>query len=204
MLTINEYRADMLTILGDAGARRYTDSILDMGLREALGPYKAYFPRKETITMKAAEVNGTSVTLSGMLPQDAEIITIRTNSGNWLDYGEYRTDQKIYIQVYSKDYIPAAGETLKLEIRNPHTIKGFLNGTITTIPDTHENTVCLGASGYAMRIRARSITEVFGKRPEDREALMNQADSMITEYFSQLATLQPASHDPLPRGGFPV
>ena len=204
MLTISEYRADMLTILGDAGGRRYQENVLDMGLREALGPYKAYFPKKQTITMKAADVNGVSVTLSGMLPPDAEIITIRTESGNWLDFGEYRTDQKIYIQIYNKLYIPAAGETLKMEISSPHTIKGFLGQTFTSIPDAHENTVCLGASGYAMRIRARSITEVFGKRPEDREALMNQADSMITEYFTQLGTLQPATFDPLPRGEFPI
>ena len=37
-----------------------------------------------------------------------------------------------------------------------------------------------------MQIRARSVTEVFGKRPEDREALMTQADDLIKEFINEL------------------
>ena len=46
--------------------------------------------------------------------------------------------------------------------------------------------VSSGAAGYAMRMRARSVTEVFGKRPEDREALSSQANRLITDYIKEL------------------
>lgn len=39
MRDVADYRRDMLTILGDAGGRRYAEGMLDMGLREALAAY---------------------------------------------------------------------------------------------------------------------------------------------------------------------
>ena len=204
MRTINEYRADMLTILGDASGRRYTNNMLDMGIREALRNYCAFFPKKETINMRVSEIDGVSIILSGMLPPDAQILTARNAAGYWLEFADYRTDQKIYLNIYGKKNMPAVGENLKLEVAAPHSISGLGPATITTIPEAHEIMVCKGASGYAMRIRARSVTEVFGKRPEDREALMTQADQMINEYIEALGNAQPAVYDPLPRGGFPI
>lgn len=41
MRDVVDYRRDMLTILGDAGGRRYSEGMLDMGLREALAEYGA-------------------------------------------------------------------------------------------------------------------------------------------------------------------
>ncbi len=49
MRTIEDYRAGCLMLLGDASGRRYTNEMLDMGFREALGVYRAFCPRKETV-----------------------------------------------------------------------------------------------------------------------------------------------------------
>ena len=57
MKTVENYRADMLTILGDAGGRRYTPTMLDMGLREALRVYRSFCPRKETVTQTVKAVD---------------------------------------------------------------------------------------------------------------------------------------------------
>ena len=68
----------------------------------------------------------------------------------------------------------------------PVWIKGLDDAQQTTAADAHALTIAAGASGYAMQIRARSVTEVFGKRPEDREALMQQADQMIAAFLNQM------------------
>ena len=204
MKKLSDYRSDMLTILGDESGRRYSDPVLDMGLREALAAYRSFFPRKEIFRQQVSAVDGVSVILPGFFEQGSEILTARTESGYWLDFGEYRTADKIYLNCYGGKNLPAAGEMITMEISVPHTIKDLDGADITTIPDGHALTICMGAAGYSMRIRARSITEVFGKRPEDREALAAQADLMINEYLETLGATQPAVYDPMPRGGFPV
>lgn len=203
MKTIDNYRANMLTILGDAGGRRYSPSMLDMGLREALPVYRSFCPRKETIKQSVKAVDGSSVLLPP-LPPDVEIQTARIDGGEWLEFATYQTDRWLYMNLYGFPSMPAVGTQLQLTLSCPHTIKGLDDAQQTTVPDHHAGTLIRGAAGYAMRIRARSVTEVFGKRPEDREALMNEAEQLITGYFSELAALQPAGRDPLPRGGFEI
>ena len=80
MKTVENYRADMLTILGDAGGRRYTPTMLDMGLREALRVYRSFCPRKETVTQTVKAVDGNSLLLPA-LPPDVEIQTVRIVDG---------------------------------------------------------------------------------------------------------------------------
>ncbi len=77
-------------------------------------------------------------------------------------------------------------DVLVMDVPVPHTIKGLGDGKVTTVPDGHALTLCGGAAGYAMRIRARSVTEVFGKRPEDREALSSQANRLIGDFENDL------------------
>ena len=185
MKTVENYRADMLTILGDAGGRRYTPTMLDMGLREALRVYRSFCPRKETVTQTVKAVDGNSLLLPA-LPPDVEIQTVRIVDGPWLEFATYQTGQWVYVNVYGYPAMPEAGTKLQLTLGCPHTIKGLDDAQQTTAADAHALTIAAGASGYAMQIRARSVTEVFGKRPEDREALMQQADQMIAAFLKQM------------------
>ena len=202
--TVENYRTDIRTILGDETGRRYSDSMIDMGLREALSAYRTFCPRKETVKQRVSAVEGVSVVLPGFLDPGIEVLTARNESGYWLEFGEYRTEEKVYLNCYGMENLPVAGELLTLELSCPHFIKGLDKADRTTVPDLHALTVCIGAAGYSMRIRARSVTEVFGKRPEDREALMSQANRLLTDYMNEMSRMQPAVYDPLPRGGFPV
>lgn len=74
------------------------------------------------------------------------------------------------------------------------------------IPHEYTTEVTQGAAGYALQIRARAITEVFGKRPEDREALEHQGQEMIDRYLSNLDILSRLGtandYDPLPITGW--
>ena len=132
------------------------------------------------------------------------ILSIRDDSGQVYDFADYRTDQKIFLTLYNCSRLPAVDTRLQLVLSVPHKIKDLDSATQTTVPDSHCLIVSSGAAGFAMRIRARSVTEVFGKRPEDREALANQAEVLLAEFERDLTGIQAAIADPLPRGGFPI
>ena len=203
MKTVSDYRADMLMILGDADGRRYSESMLDMGLSEALQSYQQYCPRRMTFKQRVTGIDGETVILQP-LPDGCSVLTARTDAGYWLTFAEYRTDTGLELHCYGASSLPAVGDVLTMEVSCPHMIKGLSGAAMTTVPDAHALMVCNGAAGYAMRIRARSVTEVFGKRPEDREAISTQANELIADFNRNLYAAQPSSLDPLPRGGFPI
>ena len=202
MKTAADYRNGVLTVLGDPAGRRYLEAQVDMALETALGGLDQYQPNKETVKIKIAAMRGREGVLKWQPEAGYDILTIRNEDGSkWYDASDYRTGVWTYLEFYGKD-IPSEGEYLLLELTQEHTVQG-LNGERTTVPDELYTVVCSGAAGYAMRIRARSVTEVFGKRPEDTERLIEQAETLISEYHEQLRDRTSRnSHDPLPRGGW--
>lgn len=204
MKGISDYRADVLTILGDETGRRFSENILDMGLSQALETYRKYCPKKETIIQRVAGIDGNTVTINFPIDPAVYILAVRDESGQAYDFADYRSDHKLLLTLYNSSRMPAVDTKLQLELSVPHKIKGLDSASQTTVPDSHCLIVCSGAAGFAMRIRARSVTEVFGKRPEDREALAAQAEVLISDFERDLAGIQAAVADPLPRGGFPI
>lgn len=203
MKTISEYRAETLILLGDTAGRRYSEAQLDTAIRQALLTLKKYVPRKETVKVKAASSENREVVLNWCPGPDAEILTIRNEGGEILTASDYRTGQRTYLEFYNSRSIPAAGDPLTLELGVPHCIRGLDDSQTTTIPEDLFLTVCTGAAGYALHIRARSVTEVFGKRPEDTERLISEGNKLIRDYTAELRGLLDV-FDPLPHGGFPV
>lgn len=49
MRGIEDFRGSCRVLLGDAAGRRYLDDVLDMGLREALGVFRSFCPRRESM-----------------------------------------------------------------------------------------------------------------------------------------------------------
>ena len=207
MKTISEYRAETLVLLGDAAGRRYSEAQLDTAVRQALGTLKKYLPRKETVKVKAASSERGEVVLNWCPGSDAEILTIRNDSGEVLNASDYRTGVKTYLEFYNSRNIPAAGDALTLELGLPHCIRGLDESQNTTIPEDLFETVCMGSAGYALLIRTRSVTEVFGKRPEDTERLISEGRHLETQYIAalDLAAFEASIHrDPWPGPGFPI
>ena len=202
MRTAADYRRGVLTVLGDPGGRRYLEDQVNMALEMALGDLSKYRPNKDAAKIKIAAMRGREAVLKWQPEPGYDILTIRNEDGSkWYDASDYQTGAWTYLEFYGEK-VPAEGDTLLLELSLSHTIQG-LNGERTSVPDDLYTTVCSGAAGYAMRIRARSVTEVFGKRPEDTERLIEQAETLITEYLMQLrAGSMKNIHDPLPRGGW--
>ena len=205
MKTISEYRTAVLTVLGDPGGRRYSEEQIDLALKEALGKLGTFRPNRETVKVKIAELRGKEAIIKWGPDPSSDVLTVRDETGHWYCAADYRTGGKMYLQLYG-DVFVGEGDTLLLEISHPHTIQGLGGETSTTVPESLSLTVATGAAGYAMRIRARSVTEVFGKRPEDTERLMEQSEILIGEFLAELgeADFRDAMHlSPWPLRGFP-
>lgn len=200
MRAVSDYRADVLTILGDATGRRYSESILDVGLRKALSTYGDFFPRKELVRASVTEVENDGAVVPWMFGADTDVLSVKYR-GEYCPFSAYKEPGRLILNMPE---MPAAGEMLEITVRVPHTIKGLDEKTQTTVPDAHCMILSTGAAGHAMHIRARSVTEVFGKRPEDREALTSQAEALLSEFWRELSGIQAAPVDPLPRGNFEI
>ena len=201
MKTVSDYRADMLVLLGDSTGRRYSESMLDMGLREALACYRDYFPRKGLIHGRVIEVRNGSAVVPWLLDESAVVLGVRSEvTGEELNAGCSMEPGHLVVTAPGKVF--TIDEGLIISVSLPHTIKGLDGARETTVPDGHGLLLTNGACGYALRMRAHSVTEVFGKRPEDREALAVQAGEMIADFvrkMERLALHESFQHDPYPR-----
>lgn len=202
MKDISDYRNDAKIFLGDAGGRRYADNLLDMGFREALERFRQSCPHKENIKVTVSAIDGGTAIINFMADPDAEILSVRDQNNHFLDCGDYTAGGKLYLTFNGEDQVKA-GDSLMLEIALPHLIKGLDDASQTNFPDKYAMILIKGASAASMRIRARSITEVFGKRPEDGENLISQSQEMWESFLRDLHRLE-KTYDPLPRGGFPI
>ncbi len=207
MKTVSDFRADMLTILGDAGGRRYSESMLDMGLTEALADYGGSCPYAEFVQGRiTAYENGSAVVQWAFPPSVTPRNVIRKVTNRELKFSLKLREGKLLL-TFHEALVPAVGEVLLLELPMPYRIRGLNDASDTTVPDAHALMVCTGAAGYAMRIRARSVTEVFGKRPEDREALAVQADQLIAAYsknLQKISLIRSFQQDPWPESNFRI
>lgn len=202
---LSDYKSDLLILLGDASGRRYSDDILKMALRQALATFGEYWPNKYSIEADISSYEGSLAVLATSPDAGTVILTVqRKSTGEWLDFADYRTGANTYIALYGQKIRPEVGETLVLGLAIPHTIKDLDLKTDTTVPDIYSGIVETGAAAEAVRIRARSVTEVFGKRPEDVERLDLHAKALEEEFYRQLGGLLDSPIDPYPRGGFPV
>ena len=207
MKTLHDYHRLLYILLGDASGRRYTTDILDLALQEALGTFRKYCPNKHTVRVKIAKMDGPQGILNWFPAPDEEILTIRNEKGTLLNAAEYRTGGKTILTFYGPAPRPAAGDELLAELSLPHTIRDLDEAPATTVPDSFANTLCTGAAASALRIRARSVTEVFGKRPEDAENLAEQArlmERLFTDALKAAAWDRDVRQDPWPRYGFSV
>ncbi len=204
MKTITDYRTEILIILGDTAGKRYSEAQLDAALRQALGRLNKSRPAREIYKVKVADREIRDVIINWCPGPGADILSVRNEAGEWLSAADYRTGGKTYLTIYEGG-APEIGDQLQLEVTGAHTISGLDNAGSTSIPDSLMETVCTGAAGYAMRIRARSVTEVFGKRPEDTDKLILQADFLLADFEAdlELRSLSAVMHsDPWPHRGF--
>lgn len=188
MMKLSDYQGQMRILLGDENGRRFGENVLNMGLQEALLEYERVFPRKTFLTALVQRVEGKTLILSFVPEADQALYSLRRiGDGKALDFVEYRMENCSSLSLREEINPFQEGDSALLEVGIPHVIKGLYEASASSVPDGHALMVSSGAAGYALLVRARAVTEVFGKRPEDGQNMSAQGQRLIEQYHEDLS-----------------
>lgn len=208
MESIESYRSSVRTLCGDLNGRRYSDEMVNMGIRQALKILSGMLPVTDLIPVQVLKRSGNTVEIDFSPEPGSEIRSVRrADSGKRLNAAQSGRGMHTGLRFFDTAELPGPGDSLLLEIPSQYTIRGLDSASGTAVPERLKLTVCKGAAGFAMEIRARSVTEVFGKRPEDSAALLRQSENLLSEFRQTLmdaAMAESCLQDPWPEQGFPI
>lgn len=230
------YRQIVRELTGDENGVRFPDAMIRAGLRLALRDYERYFPRLRDVAIVAKRVSENRLRLQynfspgerlfGLrLPEPSREYVVLDNSKVAFSGSETFLTISPILQFMLEFQ---DGAELNLIIASEHTVTGFTPQSTaqpgegdsgpaseppaepiqTTVPYLHAVTVAKGAAGYALRIRANAVAEVYGKRSADIIALRQEAKTLLGAFYAELAERalsEQSLSEPLPAGvPFPV
>ena len=88
------------------------------------------------------------------------------------------------------DVIPQAGETLQVTYAAVNTIEGLDNAVSTTLPAVCEPALVNGAAACASALRAASLLEAYGSRPEESARLLETSRTGMEQFNHMLDGLK--------------
>lgn len=211
MQTIETFQPLIRSLAGDPDGKRYDDAMLQLAMRTAMREYDAFLPNLHEVSLPQKAVHGRTLMLDWQPESHQRLAAIR-----WTDavgrlvtpaFQFFLTESGCQLETDTPLPLSATSQVTLL-IQQSHTLAGLDGELTTTLPERDTLLLAEGAAGHAMRIRAASVTEVFGKRPEDGASLLRQAQTMLDSFRNSLTILsQNSGSAPLPafpRKGFPV
>ena len=206
-MNIEQYRTQIRLLLGDVNGRRYADDQLDLSLKQALETAAGYLDERSILPGKVYKQLGRTAVINMAPPPGTRILSVRRKDTQESIRAYIRTQHgSIYLDLADNEVMLQLGEAVEIETAKHYTIQGA-DWPGDPFPDPLALTLVTGAAGYALLLRARSVTEVFGKRPEDRAALTQQGEDLIRQFVRELDAKADAGffgRDPWPQNGFPI
>ena len=211
MQTIETFQPLIRSLAGDPNGKRYDDAMLQLAMRTAMREYDAILPNLHEVSLPLSVAHGRTLMLDWQPESHQRLAAIR-----WTDAIGRLVTPAFQLsltgsgcQIETDTPVPLSADSrITLLIQQPHTLSGLDGELTTTLPGRDTLLLAEGAAGHAMRIRAASVTEVFGKRPEDAASLLRQAQTMLDSFRISLTGLSRNSGSaPLPafpHKGFPV
>jgi hypothetical protein len=188
------FRSKVKQILGDVGATRYTDAVIDEGLRWALAAYGKALPQVKSgeVTVSTAGREQSLSTLSGLVT----ILEVNYpyTSGDeapesFYAWHLYAYGGTFYVEI-GGDQVPAMGEIIRVVYTTGQEIDNLDGATATTVITTHDYMLANGAAGKAAIMRASQLIEAYGSRKEEPERLEKWGGSQLALYGLELAQLK--------------
>lgn len=176
MPTLTSLAASVCQLLNDPLEKRFSVDLLTCAIRQALQTFDLHLPQTlvATVTVAAA---GRSQTLSGITGCLflVSLITPAAASRSRLEpetHFSYRVTAGVPTLYFHGEFIPQAGDVLEVHYAAVNTIEGLDNAAATTLPAISEPAFTAGAAACACSLRAASLTESHGVRPEDAARLL--------------------------------
>jgi len=190
MSALAAYRTGIRSLLDDASSDRFTDGVIDESLELALVQYSQRKPLLRTYVLDST--NSKRITLPAdfiaMSIVDVELVSSLADFDDRIAFYAYKPDEQWVIETPG-NVIPL-GETLNVYYNAPHTIDGFASASGTTVPDSDEELVELGAAGYACIARATSKVETNNLNPQEAKDLAANGREKLDQFFSLLVTVE--------------
>lgn len=193
MESFDDIKSQIQAILGDENGARFNEEMLKTGLRSALADYDQYCPCICEIISSVEAVYDQGFTVSPQPAANQQLFGIL-----WIDshthqiiepsFIAYLSDSGLMIRPDRKSLF-SVGDPIRLRVREAHSIQGLDGSEITSVPVMDRLLLCEGAAGYSLQIRASTITEVFGKRPEDAGRLLQLSHELLIRFYAALADL---------------
>lgn len=214
MKTFEDYKSMISILTGDENQKRYSEDMIRTGLQFALKDYDRFLPKKMEQTVPIMPINRFQFFVPLIIEPERLIFGIRTGNTECSSVQRFRsvnsyrcqrTNSGCLITIMDSDFDIVSGGKALLELSEAHTIAHLNNASITSVPDGHMEIICRGGSGYAMQMRAASITEVFGRGAEDYETLIRQSAVLIQRFLQDLEALSITMSEynhALPTAGF--
>ncbi len=188
MTNLATLRDHVESLLKDAGNALWTTGELDDAIRRALHRYSEMRPRElvTTLTLTAA---GREVSLAGVSdllrplrvwwPYTASEPEYPPAWARWDLHGPVT----LFLDVADE---PQAGDVVRLFYAALHTIDGLDSATATTVPANDEETIALGAAGYAALARAAYATEAVTLSGETPARWRAWAEARLAEFEARI------------------
>jgi hypothetical protein len=165
-MTLGIFLDRIAEVVGDPSRARYSDAVIEEGLRLALEEYSKVSPQilETTVTVDSPGrdqvilLNGGLWILSVLFPvTDASAPEVES-------YYAYLRGGNQWLKIGSPAPEPQSGDTIRVLYGAAHTISELDAAQETTVPLADFGLLVQGAAGHAMSIRADSIVEAYGKR----------------------------------------
>ena len=191
MSTLSELRELVEQDVDDAGNAVWTTAEIDRAIEKALSEYSRARPLQGdgTITLAA---DGREVSLSTLTGLTTVVrVWYPYTSTDPEDPPQWRQWELWGSTLYVLDGDePASGDVVRVYYHELHTIEDLNSATETTVPPEDEETVVLGAGGYAALEKARGSVGEAGVSTETPEHWLAWATGRINSFNVQLTEIR--------------
>lgn len=185
MSAVADYRTKILALLNDPSLERFTTAQVDAALTFTVEDYSRYRPLVRTYTIDSSGEQRI------VLP--VEFSAFSVVRVEWLRDQAQSDEIKFYTYMQDENWILETpgliiplGEVITLTYYAMHTVDGLASAAGTTIPDSDEDLVVLGAAGEAARSRSVSKVETNNLNPGEATILLNFALNALTQFQQKL------------------
>jgi hypothetical protein len=199
MQTIESIKNRVRQILDDAAGARFSDTLLENAIRQALARLDERLPLLRTLDQQISTA-GRDVTLTGMDHPLylIEVTIVPTSAGGCvqaLKTGYSYTLQGAAGSLHFNDAtFLNAGETLRVTYAAQNTLSGLDDATTTAVPEAAATALETGSASFACLLRAANLAEAYGARTGESARLVEQSrlwQELSDESLNKFKNYQP-------------
>ena len=195
-------------LLNDPELKRFSDDVLACAIRQALELIDARLPQTVVaeITVATSGCDQTLADLTGCLYLVSVVYPFPSPADRELKpetHFTYHMEGGIPTLHFHGGIFPQAGEVLQVQYAAANAIEGLDGAVFTTLPAVCEPALVNGAAACAYSLRAASLLEAYGSRPEESARLLETSRvgmELFNHMLDGLRMLQEFGYPP----GFPL